>query len=100
MKPPPQFTNLNQAPTGLCLQWYLMASYLYYIKDISLLEDATYDQLAKRLLAEFDTFEHQHKYLINKADLEAGTLFSLLEIDYPKMIQSSATLAYNKFHCT
>jgi len=89
--------DFQTCPIGSCLHWYLMASYLYYIKDLSLVTDHQFDGLAKRLLSEYDTFEHPHKFLINKSDLEAGTLFSLSELDYPLMVRSAAT-AFKKTH--
>lgn len=90
--------DFTQASVGLCLQWYLMASYLYYIKDLSLMPDAVYDALAKRIHSEYDLFIHRHKYLVTKADLEAGTLFGLHELDYPKQIRSAAMLAFQNYY--
>lgn len=58
---------------GLKLQHYLMASYLYYIHDMSMLDDSVYDGYCKDLLEQYDTFEHQHKYLLDKEELACGS---------------------------
>lgn len=75
---------------NLKLQHFLMASFLYYCKDISILQDTEYDALAKELLANWDDFDHQHKYLVTKEDLLAGSLYNLREEKYPLMVVSSA----------
>lgn len=71
---------------GLALQHYLMASYAYYILDKNLMEDEAYDALAKLLLEHWDEFEHQHKYLLTKEDLKAGTAFAISEDKYPNIV--------------
>lgn len=75
---------------GLALQQYLLASYAYYIRDKSIYPDEYYDALAKFLLTSWDTFEHRHKYLVTREDLEAGTLYHLKEHDYPSIVRNSA----------
>lgn len=72
------------------LQAYLMTSYLYYSMNVSVILDDLYDLIAKTLLAHYDQFEHQHKHLVSKADLEAGTLYHLRGGDYPLMVQMAA----------
>ena len=68
---------------------YLMASFLYYIWDEqSPWSDEEYDRNARLLLVQWDNWEHQHKYLINKEDLGCGTLYMLR--DYPLIVQSAA----------
>lgn len=66
--------------------WYLMAAYGYYVKDAPILSDGMFDELAKRLLKEYDNIEHIHKHLITKDDLMAG---SLLLKQYPNMTMSA-----------
>jgi hypothetical protein len=80
---------------GNKLHHYLMSSYLYYICNQSYLIDNEYDQLAKDLLMGWDAFEHPHKYLVTKEDLEAGTLYRLNESDYPNIVKSAAAQFYN-----
>ena len=74
------------------LQMYLMCSYLYYIRNIAVIPDDEYDGMAKTLLANWDTFEHQHKHLVTTDDLQAGTLYNLTEDLYPKMVIGGAHL--------
>ena len=46
-------TNIN-----MTVPWYLMAAYAYYVIDDPLLEDTTFDRLAKKMLANWDNIEH------------------------------------------
>jgi len=62
---------------------YLMCSYAYYVEANPLISDAEFDQLAKDILKEWDTIEHQHKHLISRPDLEAGTYLG----KYPTMVK-------------
>lgn len=80
------------AACGKLLQKYLMASYAYYVKHESPMPDGEYDKLAKLLLKYWDDFDHPHKYLICKGDLEAGTLYSLRSTDYPNIVKCAAEL--------
>lgn len=80
---------IKGAPMSI-VPWYLMASYLYYVHDVSLLTDALYDQLAKDMLAKWGDIKHQHKHLITPEDLKAGTLYRLKEEDYPNMTKNAA----------
>ena len=95
--PPPTcmddvFEELYSRRPNAIIGWWLMASYLYYHKHCSLLSDALYDDMARRMLARWDELEHMHKHLITKADLEAGTLFALPLASYTNMIRDSADL--------
>lgn len=82
----------------LALQWFLMASYLYYKKDLKLFEDSVYDLIAKKLLDNYDKFEHRHKYIVTKEDLIAGTLYSVKEDEYPNIVKNSAKKFYTDIH--
>lgn len=75
-----------------------MASYLYYIHDKSLLDDHVYDKLSKKVLSGWDDFEHRHKRLISKSDLDAGTLFSLRNDHYPLIVRSASQRLYGVLH--
>lgn len=76
------------------IPWFLMASYLYYQHDVSLLSDSLYDQMAKAILEAWDELEHDHKKLIRKSDLIAGSLYRLKATDYPNRTKAAAvTLA-------
>lgn len=80
-----------QIECGKAIAKYLMASYAYYILNQSVMPDTEYDQLARFLLEHYDEFEHQHKYLVTKEDLQAGTLFTLKDEDYPMMVKGGVT---------
>lgn len=82
----------------LKFQRWLMASYAYYCNGtpFSIMTDEEYDSIASELLDSWDIFEHQHKHLITKEDLQCGTLYSLKEKDYPRMIVSAVNLYHNK----
>ena len=86
----PTETDIGTWSPGRVLSWYLMCSYLYYICDFSLVSDSVYDTMAKKILANYESIDHQHKYLVSKDDLAAGTLYSLKDKDYPTMVKNSA----------
>lgn len=72
---------------NMLVPWYLMASYMYYIRDYSLLSDGYFDQLCEQLRAAWDRVEHFHKHLVNIEDLSAGTC---LRTDFPLRVQGAA----------
>lgn len=88
---------MENSKLGKILQMYLMCSYLYYIRNKSIISDETYDQMAKTLLKHWDRFEHQHKHLVSKEDLEAGTLYHLKDSDYPGMVVGGALLRLDEY---
>lgn len=70
---------------------YLVCSYLYYIKyDTCPISDLEYDTLCRELLAEFDTIEHELKYLLDKDSLRAGTGYQIGDQHYPSQIKALA----------
>ena len=79
---------------GLLIPYYLMSSYLYYKEDKSVLTDEEYDYLCKRLLDEWDSVEHMHKYLIDKGALKAGTGYQIK--DYPARVIGGAKSWYKE----
>ena len=69
-----------------------MAAYLYYHKDICIMEDETYDELVHTLVDKWDSVNHVHKHLLDKERLAAST--SLFDLEFPGIIQgASITLA-------
>lgn len=82
----------------LRFQRFLMASYAYYHNGtpFKIMTDEEYDLTAKDLLDNWDTFEHQHKYLITKEDLECGSLYALKKQDYPRMVVGAVNMYHNK----
>ena len=71
----------------MLIPYYLMFSYLYYVKHISLIEDTEFDQMCKTLLDKLDGLTHMHKHLVKKENLTAGTGY---DIKYTNMIKDSA----------
>lgn len=72
------------------VSFFLMASFCYYCLYESVLEDTTYDKLAKYLLDNYDSLDHPHKHLFDKGDLGAGTLYKLKGEEYPLIVQVTA----------
>jgi len=72
---------------NMLIPYYLMFSYLYYVKNISLIEDTEFDQMCKTLLGKLDSLTHMHKHLVKKESLTAGTGY---DIKYTNMIKDSA----------
>lgn len=70
---------------------FLMSCYLYYELDKQVYTDDQFDQLAHRLLDQWDSVDHMHKHLITRADLEAGTGYA---ITYPNMVKNGAQAWY------
>ena len=72
---------------NMLVPYYLMFSYLYYEKDVSLIEDTEFDILCQTLLEKYDSVEHMHKHLVSKESLTAGTGYDIV---YTNMIKDSA----------
>ena len=72
---------------NMLIPYYLMFSYLYYEKNISLIEDGEFDDMCKTLLEKLDSLTHMHKHLIKKESLTAGTGY---DIKYTNLIKDSA----------
>ena len=72
---------------NMLIPYYLMLSYLYYEKNISLIDDAEFDGMCKTLLDKLDTLTHMHKHLVKKESLTAGTGY---DIKYTNLIKDSA----------
>ena len=87
--------NLNNLSLNQLVPYFLMASYLYYIHDISLFKDEEFDMLCKMLYDNWKNIQHPHKYLIKKKSLKEGTGFYLRERDYPTIVRSAAYQLYN-----
>ena len=75
--------NLFEQKPNMMIPYYLMASYAYYQESDPIFTDTYFDQLAKRMLNNWDTLEHMHKYLITKSDLIAGSYLG----KYPSMVK-------------
>lgn len=91
--------NLNflNGDINMSVPWYLMASYLYYIEDVSLLTDCQYDTLCEFMHKNWKHIKHRHKSYILQASLVAGTGFYLKKEDYPMIVVNAAQqLAYER----
>ena len=64
-----------------------MFSYLYYEKNITLIDDTEFDQMSKTLLDKYDELKHMHKHLVKKESLTAGTGYDIV---YTELIKDSA----------
>lgn len=49
---------------NVVVAWWLMAGYLYYVHDESILSDACYDWLARSIVENWHSIAHPHKHLL------------------------------------
>lgn len=70
---------------NMCVPWYLMAAYAYYVEDDPILEDRDFDILSQKMLKDWDEITHIHKEYVTKDMLEAGTYIG----DYPTRIKGA-----------
>lgn len=84
----PDFLDL--LPSGLLPPWYLIFAFAYYEAETSLVPDHVFDQLARRLDQEWDSVQHMHKRLIDRAALKSGG--SYLRGRYPMRVKQAAAL--------
>jgi len=69
------------------IQW----SFLYYVRMESVVDDSVYDAAAKILLDRWDEWQsHPHSGMVTKADLTAGTLYTLTYKDYPTIVVATS----------
>ena len=80
---------------NMLIPYYFMFSYLYYEKNISLIDDAEFDGMCKTLLDKLDTLTHMHKHLIKKESLTAGTGY---DIKYTNLIKDSEMRLRNRWN--
>lgn len=74
-------------PNGL-LSYYLMSSYLYYLKDGSPLTDPEFDLLCTLLKKSWKEVTHPHKGLVNYKALSSQTGFYIAK--YPNIVKMCA----------
>lgn len=76
---------------NMLVPWYLMASYLYYLRNSSIFTDAFYDQIRIRLGKELDevNLDHRHAHLCIRGGGVSG-VFMLTEDDYPGITKDTA----------
>jgi len=73
------------ANINMVVPWYLMAAYAYYVEDNPIIEDSTFDRMAKKILQEWDNITHRHKEYLDHSMLEAGTYLG----EYPPQIEGA-----------
>ena len=79
--------QVARIPLRLTVPHYLHASYGYYYCDDSVMTDDAFDALCARMLRNYDSIDHEHKSLVDRGSLEAGTC--LLAIgDFPLRVSS------------
>lgn len=84
-----------EKPLAALFQVYMMASYLYYERDFSVLTDSDYDRICVLLGENYDKFEHQHKHLVSKSDFSATTGYA---IRYPMVVKMAADYMQQHHH--
>ena len=72
---------------------YLMHSYLYYEKSVSVISDGLFDEICRRLDREWDQIEHWHKPLVDRDLLSASTGFHLYH-KLPVRVRRAAVALY------
>jgi hypothetical protein len=75
---------------GQLIAHFLMASYLYYHFDLSVIKDTEFDRICVRLREVFPQIQHPHKYLITEGDLIAASGFAIPLKKYPLMVCNAA----------
>jgi hypothetical protein len=53
--------------------------------------DGAFDKMCKWMLDNYESLEHEHKYLVTKDMLVAGSGFSIAYDGYPTRVQNSAS---------
>ena len=84
---PKKKVSMEKCPlSGNPVENYLLHSYIYYELFDSKITDAEFDALCAWMLENYDTLEHEHKDLVTKDALKAGTGHHLVR-KFPEDIQ-------------
>lgn len=76
---------------GSAVAWYLICSYLYYIRNISIVSDTFFDTwIVKQLQKHWDKIEHPHKKIIGESCDDIFSAYQIKEKDYPLMTKLAA----------
>ena len=71
------------------IYWWVVASFAYYQRDVSLLSDPTFDRLSKDILD--NNIKHSLlSHLISESDLRAGSGYAIPSYEYPLFIVRDA----------
>jgi NAD-dependent DNA ligase len=79
--------NIQELDKEKLVPYYLMSCYLYYQKDSNVLSDTEFDQVCKRLDAEWDDIEHYHKDIIDREQVQAASGYAM---DFPNLVRGAA----------
>lgn len=71
--------------------WWVVASYAYYVRDISLLSDAVFDKLSVAILDK-KIYHSMLSHLISDEDLRAGSGYAIPHDQYPLFIKHYAEI--------
>lgn len=89
--------GLVEANPNLLIPHYLIHSWLYYERDLTVISDVYYDKLCHDLMTKLPTLSHPHKYLVEGEALRAGTAYHLRD-RYPAIVEHAASRLYWKFN--
>lgn len=78
---------------NMCVPWYLMAAYAYYVEDNPIITDKMFDFLAKTMYNNWIEIDHYHKDLLSLDDLKAGTYLG----EYPSIVCGGLTSLRAKY---
>lgn len=84
-------SNIN-----LAVPWFLMTSWLYYHKDINIISDVAFDRLCRIIDESWSDIKHNHKHLIRRSDMKAGTGYSIPDHKFPLRVKSAAMSLYHE----
>lgn len=94
--------ELLQGSINRCVSWYLMASYMYYVCDQNIMPDGDYDELGKRIIAEWDNITHRHKKFltleVDESNNGQRNLSGFNIEEYPLIVQSAAHQVYREMN--
>lgn len=87
--------GLIEANPNMLVPHYLMASYLYYELDLTVISDELYNEICVRLQTE--KVSHMHSHLVDPEALIAGTAYHLTG-NYPEATKGGAHSLYWMFN--
>lgn len=81
-----------------CISFWMLSSYAYYCRYDSIMSDTAFDKMSKFMLDNYDSLEHNHKHLITKGMLVAGSGYNLKAEDYPLIVKVTAESFIKNLH--
>lgn len=76
---------------NLLVPWYLMTSWTYYCRDVSLVSDGFYGDICETLNAHWEVIEHMHKHLVDREAVATGTGYYVNSEVCPGMTRAGAS---------